>query len=136
LTHTHIDISFVVGLVSWNMQTLHEIHWKKKQMILQYIWGPIQFEIYYSLGGTPLLVGFIDLDWASNPNDWKFTTCYIFSLGSRLVTWACKKQHTKYITNVEYQATINANQESSWLQHILSEFGFHQQHPTTLWYDN
>jgi hypothetical protein len=26
LTHTHLDVSFVVGIVSWYMQTPHEIH--------------------------------------------------------------------------------------------------------------
>ena len=37
LTHTHPDISFYVGLVSWYMQTPHEIHWKASKMILRYV---------------------------------------------------------------------------------------------------
>jgi hypothetical protein len=36
----------------------------------------------------------------------------------------------------EYQAMVNASQEALWLQQILSEFGFQQQHLTTLWCDN
>jgi hypothetical protein len=39
LTHTHIDISFFVGLVSWYMKTPHKIHWKGDKRILQYLWG-------------------------------------------------------------------------------------------------
>jgi hypothetical protein len=31
---------------------------------------------------------------------------------------------------------INASQEALWLQQILSQFGFQQQHPTSLWCDN
>ena len=31
---------------------------------------------------------------------------------------------------------INASQEALWLQQILSEFRFKQQHPTDLWCDN
>jgi hypothetical protein len=31
---------------------------------------------------------------------------------------------------------VNASQEALWLQQILSEFGFQQQHPTTLWCNN
>jgi hypothetical protein len=31
---------------------------------------------------------------------------------------------------------INTSQESLWIQHILSEFGFQQQHTTTLWCEN
>jgi hypothetical protein len=35
------DISFVVGFVSWYMQTPYESHWKATKMILQYAWGII-----------------------------------------------------------------------------------------------
>jgi hypothetical protein len=50
------------------------------------------FGIHYSSGGTPLLVGFTDSDWANDPDDQKSTVGYVFSLGSGPVTWACKKQ--------------------------------------------
>jgi hypothetical protein len=69
LTHTHPDISFVVGLVSWYMKTPHEIHWKEAKRILWYVQGTVQFEIHYSSGGTPLLVGFTDSDWVDDPDD-------------------------------------------------------------------
>ena len=91
LTHTHPDLSFVVGIISQYMQTPHEIHWKAAKKILRYVCGIVQFIINYSSGGNPLLVGFIDLDWAGDPNDQKSTTGYVFILGSRPVTWACKK---------------------------------------------
>jgi hypothetical protein len=62
LTHTHPDLSFVVGLVVLYMKTPHEIHSKAAKRILQYVQGTVQFGIHYSLGGTPLLVGFTDSD--------------------------------------------------------------------------
>jgi hypothetical protein len=92
LNHTHPDLSFVVGLVARYMQTPHESHWKATQRILRYVRGTVQFEIHYSSGGTPLLVGFTDLDWADDPDDRKSTAGYVFSLGSGPVTWAYKKQ--------------------------------------------
>jgi hypothetical protein len=64
------------------MQTPHEIHWKESKRILRYVCGTIQFMIDYSSGGTPLLAGFIDLDWANDLDDWKSTAGYVFSLGS------------------------------------------------------
>jgi hypothetical protein len=45
LTHTHPDISFVVGLVSWYMQTPHESHWKETKRILWYV--GVQFSLGY-----------------------------------------------------------------------------------------
>ena len=64
-----------------------------------------------------MLVGFTDSDWAGNPDDRKSTASYVFNLGSRPITWACKKQQALSLssTEVEYQATVNASQEDLWL---------------------
>jgi hypothetical protein len=62
ITHTHPDISFIVGLVSQYMKTPHESHWKETKRILQYVQGIVHYRIHYILGVTPLLVGFIDSD--------------------------------------------------------------------------
>eukprot|EP00253_Pinus_taeda_P017794 PITA_17794 len=37
---------------------------------------------------------------------------------------------------VEYRGAVEASKETLWLRQILSELGFEQQHPTTLWCDN
>jgi hypothetical protein len=101
LTHTHPDLSFVVGLVARYMQTPHESHWKEAKRILHYVHGTIQFGIHYSSGGTPLLVGFTDSDWVDDPDDQKSTAGYVFSLGSGPVTWACKKQQAIALSSAE-----------------------------------
>eukprot|EP00253_Pinus_taeda_P017588 PITA_17588 len=36
----------------------------------------------------------------------------------------------------EYRGAVEASKEALWLRQILSELGFEQQHPTTLWFDN
>jgi hypothetical protein len=84
------------------------------------------------------LVGFTDSDWVSDPNDRKSTIVYVFSLGSGLVTWACKKQQAIALSSAEaeYRAAVNKNQEVVWLQQILLEFGFEKQHLTNLWCNN
>eukprot|EP00253_Pinus_taeda_P024571 PITA_24571 len=86
----------------------------------------------------PLLVGFTDSDWAGDPDDWKSTAGYAFTLGSRPITWACKKQSAISIssTEAEYRDAVEASKEALWLCQILSEFDFNQQHSTTLWCDN
>eukprot|EP00253_Pinus_taeda_P017129 PITA_17129 len=87
---------------------------------------------------SPRLVGFIDSDWAGDPDDQKSTTSYVFTLGSGPITWAFKKQSSISLSLVEakYRGTIEASKEAPWLRQILSEFGFQQKHPTTLWCDN
>eukprot|EP00253_Pinus_taeda_P007165 PITA_07165 len=87
---------------------------------------------------SPPLVGFTDSDWAGDPDDRKSTTGYVFTLGSGPITWACKKQASISLSSAEseYHGVVEASKEALWLRQILSEFGFQQQHPTTLWCDN
>eukprot|EP00253_Pinus_taeda_P029567 PITA_29567 len=109
LTHTRPDLSFVVGLVA-----------------------------RFIAKAAPLLVGFIDSDWAGDPDDRKSTAGYVFTLGSGPITWACKKQAAISLSSAEaeYRGAVEASKEALWLREILSELGFEQQHPTTLWCDN
>eukprot|EP00253_Pinus_taeda_P010111 PITA_10111 len=63
---------------------------------------------------------------------------YVFTLGSGPITWACKKEGAISLSSAEaeYRGAVEASKEALWLRQILSEFGFQQQHPTTLWCDN
>jgi hypothetical protein len=101
LTHTCPDLSFVVGLVAQYMQKPHESHWKQAKRILFYVHGIVKFGIHYSSGGTPLLVGFNDLVWPDDTGDRKYTAGYVFILGSRPLTWACKKQQAIALSSAE-----------------------------------
>eukprot|EP00253_Pinus_taeda_P021158 PITA_21158 len=138
LTHTCPDLSFAIGLIARFMKTPHESHWKEAKRILHYVQGTIQFGIHYSAKASPLLVGFTDFDWAGDPNDWKSTASYVFTLGSGPITWACKKQSAISFSSaeVEYCGPVEASKEVLWLCHIVSEFGYQQQHLTILWCDN
>eukprot|EP00253_Pinus_taeda_P006763 PITA_06763 len=68
----------------------------------------------------------------------KSTIGYVFTLGSRPITWACKKKSATSLSSVEveYHGAVKASKEALWLHQILSEFGFQQQHLTKLWCDN
>eukprot|EP00253_Pinus_taeda_P014288 PITA_14288 len=126
LTHTRLDLSFVVGLIAWFMQNPHESHWKAAKRILRYVRGTIQFGIHYSAEASPLLVGFTDSDWVGDADDRKSIAGYVFTLGFGPITWACKKQSAISLSSaeVEYCGTIEASKEALWLRQILSEFGF------------
>eukprot|EP00253_Pinus_taeda_P009975 PITA_09975 len=75
---------------------------------------------------------------AGDPHDWKSTVGYVFTLASGPTTWACKKQATISLSSAEaeYRRAVEASKEALWLGQILSEFGFQQQRPTTIWCDN
>eukprot|EP00253_Pinus_taeda_P010097 PITA_10097 len=88
----------------------------------------VQFGIYYSGEASPLLVGFTNSDWVSDPDDRKSTTGYVFTLASRPIAWASNKQSDICLSlvEVEYRGTIEASKEAMWLRQFLLEFDFQQ----------
>eukprot|EP00253_Pinus_taeda_P027265 PITA_27265 len=87
---------------------------------------------------SPLLVGFIDSDWAGDPDDRKSTAGYVFTLGYGPIAWACKKKSAISLSSAEaeYRGAVEASKEALWLHQILSKLAFQPQHPTTLSCDN
>eukprot|EP00253_Pinus_taeda_P018494 PITA_18494 len=81
------------------------------------------FGIHYSAKASPLLVGFIDSDWAGDPDDQKSTAGYVLTLGLGPITWACKKQAAISLSSVEaeYCGVVEASKESLWFHQILSK---------------
>eukprot|EP00253_Pinus_taeda_P034738 PITA_34738 len=114
LTHTCPDLSFFVGLVARFMQKPRESHWKAAKRILRYVRGTVRFGIHYSDEASPLLVGFTDSDWATDPDDRKSTVGYVFTLGLGPITWACKKQGAISLSSaeVEYRGAVEASKEA------------------------
>eukprot|EP00253_Pinus_taeda_P036317 PITA_36317 len=118
LSHTHPDLSFVVGLVARFMQNPHESHWKATKGILCYVRGIVQFGIHYNSKASPLLVGFTDSDWTGDPDDRKSNAGYVFTLGSGTITWACKKQGAISLSSAEaeYRGVVEASKKALWLR--------------------
>jgi hypothetical protein len=59
LTHTHLELSYVVGVVSRYMQELHELQWKASKCILIYVQGTTSYWIHYAIGYALDLMVFI-----------------------------------------------------------------------------
>ena len=61
-----------------------------------------------------MFVSFTNLEWANDIHDRKSIAGYVFSMGSRPVTWACKKQQALALSSAEAenQAVVNVIQEA------------------------
>jgi len=84
------------------------------------------------------MIGYTDSDWARSIDDMKSTSGYAFSLGSRIFSWASKKQATvaQSIGEAEYVAAVEATSQAIWLRKIFKDMGEKQSGPTTINYDN
>lgn len=68
-------------------------------------------------------MGFCDVDYASDFNIRRSTTCYSFMLRSSIVSWCSKRQPTISFstTKAEYKAIVVASQECVWLVQYLKK---------------
>lgn len=125
LTITCHGLSFVVNKDCQFMQTPLEAHWKAVKRIFRYIVGTIDYglHIYRQSLSNISLSGFSDADWASDCDDRKSTTDFYVYLGSNLIAWSLRKQHTisRSSTEAEFDCLANLVSETMWLQFLLGE---------------
>lgn len=84
------------------------------------------------------LHAYTDADWAGCPYDRRSTGRYTIYLGTNLISWAVKKQHTvaRSSTEAKYRAIGDTAVEVVWLRFLLFEVGLQHLGPTVLWCDN
>jgi hypothetical protein len=87
---------------------------------------------------TPQLVAYTDSDWASNQDDRRSVTGYVFVLSGGPISWASRRQKTVAQSTVEaeYMATAEAVKETIWWRRFLGELAQPTDSPTPLYSDN
>eukprot|EP00253_Pinus_taeda_P023140 PITA_23140 len=107
LTHTHPNLSFVVGLIASGEASPLLVGFTDSN------WAGDPDD-QKSTAGYVFTLGFGPITWACKKQS-------VISLSS---------------AEAEYHGAIEASKEALWIRQILLEFGFQQRHPTTLWCDN
>ena len=124
LSHTGIDITYVVSVVSRFMHGPTKHHLEVAKRILRYVARTIDFGIWYSNVSNSNFFGFTDSDWASCLEDRKSTYGYMFSLCSGAISWSSKKQDIIALSSseVEYVAATASVCQTVWLRRLLADF--------------
>ena len=106
----------------------------------KYLRGTSDWELVFRRGipGGETLNGYVDADWASDVNDRKSTSGFVFMLAGGAICWSSKKQASVALssTEAEYIAAAHASKEVVWLRRLLSELGQAPNAPTHLHIDN
>ena len=137
---TRPDLTFAVGSLGRHSARPGVEHQRTLERTLRYLRGTSGYSLTFQRGtlkGTEL-VGYVDADWASDVNDRKSTSGFVFMLGGAAVSWGSKKQTSVALssTEAEYIAAAHAAKEAIWLRRLLTELGESLKLPTTLFIDN
>ena len=133
---TRPDIAFAVHNVAKFASHPTKQHWIAVKHIFRYIRGTMDHGILYKRGDRAL-VGYSDASWASDANDRKSVSGYIFTLAGAPISWRSKKQTTVALSTAEaeYIALSAAAQEAVWLQNLMLGLGL-KISPTVINEDN
>ncbi|KAK9053993.1 hypothetical protein SSX86_025068 [Deinandra increscens subsp. villosa] len=138
LVLTRPEIAYAVSKVSQFLQAPTDRHWVAVKRILRYLRGTSSrgLTIHRSINFD--LHAYSDADWVGCPDDRRSTTGYCLFIGSNLISWSSKKQHTvaRSSTEAEYRALAQASAEIRWVMSILCELCIPVTIPPTLWCDN
>lgn len=117
------DVSFAVNMVSRFSKNPGRVHWAAVKRILRYLKGTANMKLEYSKDGNSDILGYCDADWASDLDERKSTTGYVFNLQGGAISWNSKKQQTVALstTEAEYMSLSATTQEALWLKSLNNE---------------
>ena len=137
---TRPDLAYAIAALGRHAANPGPNHQHALERVFHYLRATSDHQLVLGHGtaSAPTLQGYADSNWASDVNDRKSTSGYVFTLGSGAVSWSSKKQPTVALssTEAEYIAGAHAAKEAVWLRLLLSELGQDMSSPTTLHVDN
>ena len=136
---TRPDLAHAVGFVSRFLSNPGPKHWTVVKRILRYLKGTESSTLTLGNGShEPTLSGYSDSDWAGDLHQRKSTGGYCFFVAGGVVSWKSKILRSTALPSceAEFMALCSATSESVWLRLLLSDMGFEQKTPTTIYEDN
>lgn len=79
--------------------------------------------VRYQKSDNGALIGYLDADWAGDPDDWHSTTGSTFLIAEGPISWLSKKQAivTSSTSEPEYVAVSVATHEKVWIRRLLED---------------
>ncbi|TYK23127.1 Cysteine-rich RLK (receptor-like protein kinase) 8 [Cucumis melo var. makuwa] len=138
LSHTRLDISFAVSVVSQFMQAPYEEHMEAVKRILRDLKTTSDKGLMFRKTKRKTIEAYTDSDWAGFVVDRKSTSVYCTFVWDNLVTWRSKKQSVvaRSSAEAEYRAMSFGICEEIWLEKVLSDLHQECETPLKLFCDN
>jgi hypothetical protein len=141
VTMTRCDLAFAYTELSKFVQRPGKEHMQAAARVLQYLRGTFEDGLVYSDPGPDrrnIMGGWVDSDYASDPDSHKLVTGYVISLNNAPISWKAKRQDCVTLSSAEaeYVAASMCGQEVVYLRAMLRGFGQEQIEKTKIWEDN
>jgi len=138
---TRPDLAFTYSQLSKFVQSPGPVHLAAAERALAYLRGTYNEGITYCDPGEDRrnkLTGWVDSDFAADPDTRKSMTGYLFSLNGGAVSWRSSRQGgvTLSSAEAEFVAASQAGQEAVYLRALLRGFNFRQLGAPEIWEDN
>ena len=93
---TRPDLTYAVAALGRHAANPGPDHQHALEHVFHYLWATSDHQLVLGRGAAsvPTLLGYADSDWASDVNDRKSTSGYVFTLGGGAISWSSKKQPT------------------------------------------
>ncbi|GJW51264.1 putative ribonuclease H-like domain-containing protein [Tanacetum coccineum] len=126
LTSSRLDIMFAVCACARFQVTIKTSHLLDVKRIFRYLKAKPSLGLWYSRDSPFELVAYTDSDYAGATQDRKSTTEGCQFLGTRLISWQCKKQTVvaTSTTKAEYVAAASCCGQVLRIQNHLLDYGY------------
>ncbi|QRW24119.1 Gag-Pol polyprotein/retrotransposon [Rhizoctonia solani] len=138
MVQTQPNIAYATSLLAQHSANPGHKHWNAFKRTLRYLKGTKDLSIVYKKSKGLELTGYVDANYAGNPNTSQSTTGWTFMIGGASIAWSLRKQLTILLSSMEakYIAAASATRKLIWLCQFLSELNLLPKGPTTLLTNN
>jgi Reverse transcriptase (RNA-dependent DNA polymerase) len=116
---TRPNLTYTVAALGRHNATPGTVHLQSLDRIFRYLHktSSLCLIFWHGVLNSTTLHSFVDADWASDINDQKSTSGFVFMLGGGAISWGSKKQGSVALssTEAEYIAIAHATKEAVWL---------------------
>jgi len=137
---TQLDLTYTIAALGRHTANPGPNHQHALKCVFCYLWATADHQLVLGHNATsvPTLLSYTNSNWASNIDDHKSTSGYIFTLEGGTISWSSKKQPTVTLSSTEakYIASAHTIKEATWLRLLLSELRQDMSSPTTLHINN
>jgi len=89
---TRPDIAFEVNLLARHSAAPTKRHWVGVKTVLRYLNGTRDLGLFYSRNQDPILLGYTDAGYLSDPHNGRSQIGFVFLQGAITISWKSSKQ--------------------------------------------